>query len=233
MQIKGKVKYFLYSFLPRIMLESMCKLHIPFDFTFKYLLSPLLIRPWNSQNPIRDRRGTLMFCIKALKKTRNFLIVETGCQRADHGPLSWGDDGCSTLIFNLFAKRHHGACLSIDISRENITYARKLNRGAGRFVASDSVDFLSTFQNAGDIDLLYLDSYDFDPRSPELSQQHHLRELSCVYGKLKKGCLILIDDADTKFDGQMIGKASLIIKFFESLNIPPVRAGYQILYVKP
>ena len=233
LKIKGRLKWVLYSFLPKILLESLCKMHIPFDFTFKYLLSPLLVRPWNSQNPVRDRRKTLMFCIKVLKKKRNFLIVETGCQRVDHGPLSWGDDGCSTLIFNLFSKRHHGKCLSIDISSVNIDYARKLNRGAGYFAVGDSVDYLSTFQDAGAIDLLYLDSYDFDPRFPELSQQHHLKELMSVYGKLKEGCLILIDDADTKFDGHMFGKASLVIEFFESLNIAPVLVGYQILYVKP
>jgi hypothetical protein len=170
---------------------------------------------------------------KMLKNKPGFLIVETGCQRKDHGPLSWGDDGCSTLIFNLFSQRHKGHCISIDISAKNISFASKLNKGAGRFVVSDSVDYLTTFESSRYIDLLYLDSLDFEPEYPELSQQHHLNELTSVYEKLKPGCLILIDDADTGFDGQLFGKASLVVKFFESLEIKPLHSGYQILFVKP
>jgi len=233
LRLKGKLKYVLYSFLPKTLLELSCKMHVPFDFSFKYFVAPLLIRPWNSKNPVRDRRATLMFCIKMLKNKPGFLIVETGCQRQDHGPLSWGDDGCSTLIFNLFSQRHKGSCISIDISAENINFASKLNYGAGRFVVSDSVDYLTTFEHSGQIDLLYLDSFDFDPEHPELSQQHHLNELTSVYEKLKPGCLILIDDADTGFDGHFFGKASLAINFFASLKISPLHSGYQILFVKP
>jgi hypothetical protein len=231
--LKGKLKYLVYSFLPKVMLEFLCTVHVPFIFSFNYIISPLLIRPWNSQNPVRDRRETLKLCIQALQNKPGFLIVETGCQRQDHGVLSWGDDGCSTLIFNLFSQRHRGSVISIDISAENISYASKLNKGAGRFAVSDSVDYLTTFEFPEEIDLLYLDSFDFEPEFPKLSQQHHLNELTAVYEKLKPGCLILIDDADTNFDGQFVGKASLIIKFFESLNISPVHSGYQILYIKP
>jgi len=182
---------------------------------------------------VRDRRKTLLFCLKTLRTKQNFLIVETGCQRVDHGPLSWGDDGCSTLIFNQFSNRHNGKTISIDISSTNIEYAKSLNRGSGKFIASDSVKYLQSFETTDQIDLLYLDSYDFEPNSPKLSQQHHLNELQSVYESLKSGCLILIDDADTNFDGSMFGKASLVIDFFESINLPPVIKSYQVLYVKP
>jgi hypothetical protein len=92
---------------------------------------------------------------------------------------------------------------------------------------------LQSFDAKNQIDLLYLDSFDFEPDSPELSQQHHLSELLSVYESLKSGCLILVDDADTNFDGSMFGKASLVIAFFESINLSPIIKSYQVLYVKP
>lgn len=191
-----------------------------------------MVRPLNKQNPIRDRRPTFDYVIHALSGNKP-LIIETGCMRNDHGKLSWGDDGCSTLIFNMFAKSQKGKCISIDISEDNINYARKFNFGNGMFVHSDSVAFLKNFEDKKNIDLLYLDSYDYDPANPEASQSHHLCELISVYSSLKSGCIILVDDADVKFDGTMEGKATSIISFFDDLGITPKYSGYQILYVKP
>ena len=232
-KLKSFVKFFLFSTSPRYVLDLLCTLKVPYAISFKLIVCPLLIRPWSFLNPVRDRRKTLLFCIKTLSAKQNFLIVETGCQRVDHGPLSWGDDGCSTLIFNQFSNRHEGTCISIDISSKNIEYAKSLNRGSGKFVVSDSVSYLQSFDSKNQIDLLYLDSFDFEPDSPELSQKHHLSELLSVYESLKSGCLILVDDADTNFDGSMFGKASLVIAFFESINLSPIIKSYQVLYVKP
>lgn len=231
-RIKEALKIWLFSSFVAFIQKSLIALKFDFSITFRFFIAPLLVRPLNKQNPIRDRRPTFQYVIEALSGKKP-LIIETGCMRNDHGKLAWGDDGCSTLIFNMFAKREQGTCISVDISEDNIGYARKFNLGNGIFVRSDSITFLQEFQEKKHIDLLYLDSYDFDPANPEASQGHHLNELMSVYESLKSGCLILIDDADVKFDGTLEGKATSIIAFFNSLGVTPKYSGYQILYIKP
>jgi len=230
--IKESLKIWAFSSLVTFLQKLLISLKFKFLIIFRFFIAPLLVRPLNKNNPIRDRRPTFQYVIEALSGTKP-LVVETGCMRNDHGKLAWGDDGCSTLIFNMFVKSEQGTCISVDISEDNINYARKFNFGNGVFVQSDSVAFLEGFQNKENIDLLYLDSYDYDPSNPRESQEHHLSELLSVYTSLKSGCLILIDDADVKFDGTREGKATSIISFFDQLGISPKHSGYQILYAKP
>ena len=53
-------------------------------------------------NPVRDRATSfsLIFELLDQKVEKDFLIVETGCMRKDHGQLAFGDDGASTYIFD-------------------------------------------------------------------------------------------------------------------------------------
>ena len=67
-----------------------------------------LLKP-EGQNPIRDRATSFEIIFNLLdekKDKSNYLIVETGCMRGDHTPVSspyaLGDDGASTYIFDDF-----------------------------------------------------------------------------------------------------------------------------------
>ena len=63
-----------------------------------------LLKP-EGQNPIRDRATSFEIIFNLLdekKDKSNYLIVETGCMRGDHTPVSspyaLGDDGASTCL---------------------------------------------------------------------------------------------------------------------------------------
>jgi len=212
-------------------IQNHSKYRISFLVMYKYLISPRLVRPENKLNRIRNRKLTFDFIVEKLNKNSELLVLETGCMRADHGDLAFGDDGCSTLIFDLLAKSCNGSNYSVDISQENINHAKKFCKNT-TFIHMDSVKFLKSFQFKDKIDLLYLDSYDFETLNPEPSQQHHLSEIMAVYDQLKEGCLILIDDSDAQPDGSVIGKSFLVKKFFDEKGISPLVSDYQLLYIK-
>lgn len=192
-----------------------------------------LSTPAHSQNPIRNRAKTLHFIVRKLASKQNLLLLETGCMRADHGELSWGDDGCSTLLFGLLAQSTNGRCISVDISPKAVKHARKYSGKFNELVNEDSISFLSRFEHMHLVDLLYLDSFDFEAENPLPSQEHHLREIQVCFDRLKSGALVLVDDADTKFDGSLFGKATLVQEFFQQKGILPVIEDYQVLYQKP
>lgn len=207
-------------------------LKLNFKLLYQFYISPRLLRPSHVLNPIRNRKVSFDYVIDTLKKRKDIVIVETGCMRHDHGFLSFGDDGCSTLIFDLLARYTNGKNYSVDLSIKNINFAKKICKNT-MFINADSVTFLSSFRHLDKVDLVYLDSYDFDPKNPYPSQLHHLNELKIVFGKLKSGALILIDDADAMVDGNYNGKASLIIEYFDNLGIKPIVESYQVLYEVP
>jgi hypothetical protein len=207
-------------------------LKLNFKLLYPLYISPRLLRPSHILNPIRNRKVSFDYVINTLKKRRNIVIVETGCMRNDHGYLSFGDDGCSTLIFDLLARYTSGKNYSVDLSIRNINFSKKICKNT-MFINADSVTLLSSFRHLDKVDLVYLDSYDFDPKSPYPSQLHHLNELKAVFGKLKSGALILIDDADAMVDGNYNGKASLIMDYFDKLGIKPIIKSYQVLYEVP
>ena len=102
-----------------------------FDFMkiFNKYIGPRLSKPNHVANPIRDRSPTLKVILDQLQGVKDVLIVETGAMRADHGFLAWGDDGCSTLFFNLLALRYGGSCISVDNSKSSVTHAKKFTYG--------------------------------------------------------------------------------------------------------
>ena len=80
-----------------------------------------LLSPSHPSNPVRNRAVSfgLIFDLLDKKEDKDFLIVETGCMRADHGTLAFGDDGASTYIFDNFVNYYNGEVLSVDINCEN------------------------------------------------------------------------------------------------------------------
>ena len=69
-----------------------------------------LLKP-EGRNPVRDRASSLDLVFELLdqKKDKNYLIVETGCMRADHtppgSPLALGDDAVSYTHLTLPTNR--------------------------------------------------------------------------------------------------------------------------------
>lgn len=159
--------------------------------------------------------------------------METGFSRKDHGLLAWGDDGCSTCLFDIFTFPNQGKLFSVDISPENAAHSESKTSSRVSVTCADSVAHLGSLQFAHRIDMLYLDSCDFDPANPNPSQSHHLKEISAIYSKLKTDCLILVDDAVAQSSNALLGKAGKVFKFMEARGIHPTTSDYQIHWVKP
>ncbi len=97
------------------------------------------------------------------------------------------------------------------------------------------------------IDLLYLDSYDFDAANPVPSMMHHLKELCAIAPALKARTLVVVDDtfralrglkaADGSYtllgDFGLAGKGSYVDEYFRQIGIAKAFEGYQCGWVIP
>ena len=184
-------------------------------------------------NPVRDRATSFSLIFELLdeKVEKDFLIVETGCMRRDHGNLAFGDDGASTYIFDDFINFYDGEVHSVDICKENVDYANELTSNKTTVHCQDSVDFLWNLPKK-QIDFLYLDSYDIIRENPHPSQLHHVKEMCAVIDKLGKGSIICIDDHDAFFTGDgKIAKGTYVKDFMDDIGMKPIHEGYQIVWV--
>ncbi|MBX3718270.1 MAG: class I SAM-dependent methyltransferase [Parachlamydiales bacterium] len=177
--------------------------------------------------PQSDKRyPTFCFVLHQLLKRNLKTIVETGTAR--NGAGNCIGDGCSTVIWRNWAKEFDGYVYSIDIDPHALSQSRKacncdlLNI---EFICSDSVSFLQNFGNR--IDLLYLDSYDYDIQNPDPSQWHHLKEIMAAYPYLHEESVILIDDCDLPGGG----KGKLVIEFLLERGWKIAMSGYQAVMV--
>ena len=197
-----------------------------------------LLQP-EGRNPQRDRASSLSIVFELLdeKEDKNFLIVETGCMRADHGQLALGDDGASTYIFDDFINYYDGEVLSVDINQDNVNHATAMTSDKTKITCSDSVKYLWSLPEEKKIDFLYLDSFDFEPNDPIPSQEHHLKELCAVMKNLQKGTIVCVDDHlnTPNFDQYRAslargGKAAFIEHFMDDIGAELLHDGYQILW---
>ncbi len=206
---------------------------------FKEKFHQKLLSPSHHLNPRRDRASSLQIVFELLekKKDKDFLIVETGCMRADHGQLAFGDDGASTFIFDDFINFYDGEVLSVDINQNNVNHAKSMVSDKTKVSCMDSVEFLWKLPSSKKIDFLYLDSYDFDPENPIPSQLHHVKELCAVMKNLKKGTIIVVDDhlntpefASYRSTLAKGGKAGFIENFMVNVKAEVLHDGYQIVW---
>ena len=142
-------------------------------------------------------KETLKICLN-----RNFKnIVETGTSRGKikfffFRKYNW-KDGMSTIMFAEYAKFINGKLHTCDISKKNITNAKKFTSNFRNYVnyyIDDSVNFLINFNET--IDLLYLDS--FDGHNKDRASKHQLEEAKASIDKLCPNALILLDDKGAK-----------------------------------
>jgi hypothetical protein len=163
------------------------------------------------------RAEAFVMMINHVGKLKHPIIVETGCARLEN---NYEGDGMSTLLFDRFVRHHGGEFYSVDINPENVEFARK-NVGPNTCVTcSDSVKFLWEFKKP--IDLLYLDSFDFDMNDPHPSSLHHILELTAIMPFLRPGTMIAVDD---NFDD--VGKGGYVKQFFDLLGKERLYTGYQ------
>jgi hypothetical protein len=171
-----------------------------------------------------DKRShTFHAALQLLKLRGGSTIVETGTARCGNENLS--GDGGSSLIFANWVGQQGGEFYSVDIDRAAILKAQSasLKSPSVHFVHSDSVAFLKKFHKK--IDLIYLDSYDYDMNMAFASQEHHLNEIIAAYDKLHDKSIILIDDCALEGGG----KGKLVIEFLRSRGWKILHERYQVL----
>lgn len=179
---------------------------------------------------------------------RPVLIIETGCTR-EAG--NWTGDGCSTVLFDRYARAHSGtAVLSVDINPAATAACRSLVGESVSIHTGDSVKFLQTLADSGagleSPDLLYLDSYDFDRENPIPSAAHHLMELVAIAPRLRTQTMVVVDDAFVSLQGFMSlggqlmlmgapsvgGKARFIAEYAAHVGAECIFSSYQCGWVK-
>ncbi len=154
-------------------------------------------------------------------------IVETGAQRGEN---LWSD-GCSTSLFAETLKTFNAGHLwTVDISPDHIAVAQNVTRHANdqiTYVVDDSVEFLKNFD--GEINLLYLDSFDWADTEPIMSQSqtHQLREIQAAFPKLKPSSIVLLDD--NALPGG--GKTALSKQFLAEQGLICILDYYQSLWI--
>jgi hypothetical protein len=198
-----------------------------------------LLKP-NGNNPVRNRADSFLKVFELLDERagkvyslapeKQFNILETGCMRADHGQLCFGDDGCSTYIFDDFINKMGGNFYSVDINPENVKYAISMTSDRANVVCGDSVSRLMLFPESKKFDLIYLDSFDIERGNPHPSQLHHLKELCAVMKNTEPSTIIMVDDHDAFFTGGQIGKGTYVKSFMQDIGAKIIHEGYQIVF---
>lgn len=203
-----------------------------FSQIFKNDFYQKLITP-TGNNPVRNRALGFekIFALLDTKQKPEYLILETGTMRAEHGPFNFGGDGCSTLIFDAFVTQMGGKVISVDISPQNCDYAMQHVTDRTKVVCSDSVPFLNQLPAEHKFDLIYLDSYDVLRDNPHPSAMHHIKELlSIIHKNTMPGTILAIDDADAFFDGGLTGKAMYIREYMQHIGAKLIHDGYQLIF---
>jgi hypothetical protein len=170
------------------------------------------------------------------------LILETGMS-------AWGNN--SSLLFDDYVRCFGGEFSTVDIRLPPLMQMRRAVGHRTQLTCDDSVRFLQRWvrSNPGRrADLVYLDSYDLNPRSPYAAALHGLREYLAIRPALGKGSLLLVDDTPVDLDacppewrhdaevflereGVMPGKGMLIVPYLDSTHVATkMRHGYQVLY---
>lgn len=165
-----------------------------------------------------------------LKGRKNPVIIETGTYREQD---NYSGDGCSTLLFDNFIDLHcggNGQLISVDIDPNACTLARDNTKHAD-VICSDSVEFLGTLY--GNVDLLYLDSYNItDWGNDWEAASHHLKELFAAKNIIAPGTMIVVDD-NIIFNNKRMGKGRLIYELMDALDIEPFIDEYQVGWIWP
>jgi hypothetical protein len=196
----------------------------------QHSFADLFLSIWAGLTGIRADGFYWMFDQLEQQRKTWYRIVETGCMRSKYRECDFERDGCSTLIFDRFAQKMGGAVESVDSSVAAVEYARKfIDPNTTTVYCHDSILFLRNGRGGGKIDLLYLDSMDYDKAHPQTSELHHLFELTAAMRNLGRGSIVMVDDNYS--DGT--GKGRLVRKFFTEYGLVPAFEGRQLGWIIP
>jgi hypothetical protein len=175
-----------------------------------------------------QRYETFKYVLELLEQRSGKILVETGTAR--YGDRHFDSDGGSTIIFAQWSRDHSADFFSIDLNDMHLDTAKKAviryvpdYQDHIHYVYSDSIVFLREFNQP--IDLLYLDSYDYELDNPAQSQEHHLKEIQASYPFLTKKSIVMIDDCALAGGG----KGKLVIEFLVKHGWKIVKAQYQTI----
>lgn len=159
------------------------------------------------------------------KKNKELLIVETGTLKKD---TDWLGYGHSALLWDWIVERTGGKIYSVDINMEAVKFTRARCKHV-RPIHCDSIGFLRGF-NEENIDLLYLDSYDYSAETHIPSCLHHLGELAAIWDRIPSGCLVAVDDRHDDARGKHV----LVELFFSKIiKIEPLIKCHVVVWRKP
>ena len=186
------------------------------------------------------RQPSFQIMIDHLKTIENPLIIETGCARPpDLTPwgtidISFKDDGMSTVIFDRFINDFGGDFHSVDITQRHVDFARSQVSDKTQVHCDDSIGFLWHVNKilAEDdryVDLLYLDSYDYEADDPYPSMVHHIKELAVIIGRLRPGSMVAVDD-NVGSGANRMGKPKYVAEMMDAMGVPLVYEGLQLIW---
>lgn len=176
---------------------------------------------------LAGRYGTFSKALIMANDLGHKTFVETGTTRKED---NWAGDGQSTLVFGDYCKNFGGKITTCDIDQECIdtckTITKKLKKHI-KYVCGDSINFLKKLK--GQIDFLYLDSYDFDKNDPDPARNHNLEEFKAAEDKLHDKSIVLIDDTGNHIDQ---GKGKITIQYMLQKGWKIIDHHYQTLLAK-
>jgi hypothetical protein len=173
---------------------------------------------------------------------RPSLILETGSS-------AWGTD--SSRLFDAYVASFGGEFHTVDLRVEPMLALWRSLTTRSSLTCDDSVRFLRRWvkENPGrQVDLVYLDSWDLDVRSPVKAATHGLEEFFAIAPALGEGSLLLIDDTPADPDwlpiewreaardfqskyGMVPGKGMLVDRHLSGRgDVTKVHHRYQVLY---
>ena len=175
-----------------------------------------------------------------LDTIENPLIIETGCARPpDNVPwgtedISFADDGFSTLIFDRYINEKGGDFHSVDLTQKHVDYAQSRVSDKSQVHCDDSVGWLwhvGKILKEEDryVDLLYLDSFDYEESDPYPSMVHHIKELAVILGRMRPGSMIAVDDNVGSGTDRM-GKPKYVAELMTAIGVPLVHEGKQLIW---
>jgi hypothetical protein len=179
--------------------------------------------------------GVVLDLLEARCRTlaRPALIVEAGCATRIG---DWPGIGQSTLLWRAFSVFHPCQIHSVDADP---AVAGVIRAACGDTVQAHSaepaawLEQMADAENPPQIDLLYLDSFDFDPAHPFPTARRHARELISAQACLREGSIVAINDhfneigAGTK---RPVGRGHLALQWFHALKVPCVYPGQQLVW---
>jgi hypothetical protein len=152
-------------------------------------------------------------------------IIETGCLR---DPGNWDGDGQSTIMFDWLAACEDGHAWAVDASWEAVDAARRVVSPRCAVVDGDAVTFLDGFRDP--IDILYLDSLDFDGNRPQLAARQTMFELTAAMSRLRPGSIVAVDDTWRSGPAEITGKGVLVYEYMERTGRRAIAEGYQFVW---